>query len=412
MMDTNQWLLFLVFVQVLHFLGTWKLYKKAGKNAIVALIPIYNAIVLMRIIKRPVWWVALLFIPVINLIILPVIWIETLRSFGRDKTSELIWVVVTLGLYLYYVNYTQEVNYLPERDTKPKNSREDFVGSIIFAVIVATTVHTYVMQPYTIPTSSLEKSLLVGDFLFVSKFHYGARTPMTAVALPMVHDMIPFTTKKSYLDFPQIPSFRFPALETIKNNDIVVFNWPTDTVKFFGDTKTIGLRKPIDKKTNYVKRCLGIPGDSLSIINGNVLVNGKVLPLHDRQKIQFSYFVETNGNSLSNEYLVNTLKITDHIEYENNIYYFAALTDEHVAILKNNPNVKSITKRKQPEKDPSVFPQNNTWNVDDFGPIYIPKAGTTVALTKQTLPLYKLIIEEYEANKLIINGDKISINVL
>src|SRR5690554_7903153 len=121
----------------------------------------------------------------------PVIWVETLRSFGRKSTADTILVLVTLGLYIYYINYTQDVTHIKDRSLKPTTSTGEWVSSILFAVVAATIVHAYIMQPFTIPTSSLEKTLLVGDFLFVSKFHYGARMPMTAVSVPMTHDTIP-----------------------------------------------------------------------------------------------------------------------------------------------------------------------------------------------------------------------------
>ena len=190
-MTITEWFIFFLIIQVIHFLGTWKLYVKAGRNAWEAAIPVYNGIVLMQIIKRPKWWIILLFIPIINLLMFPVIWVETIRSFGRNSKMDTILVILTLGFYIYYVNYILDVAYIEDRSLHPKTGAGEWVSSIVFAIIAATLVHTYFMQPYTIPTSSLEKTLLVGDFLFVSKFHYGARTPMTTVAAPMVHDTIP-----------------------------------------------------------------------------------------------------------------------------------------------------------------------------------------------------------------------------
>jgi signal peptidase I len=229
-MTVYQWFVFFLLVQVIHFLGTWKLYEAAGRKRWEAAIPVYNAIVLMKIIGRPTWWTILLFIPIINLIMFPVIWVETLRSFGKRSSLDTFLGITTCGLYLFYVNYTQQLNYLTDRSLNAENKTADTVSSLLFAIIVATLVHTYFIQPYTIPTSSLEKSLLVGDFLFVSKMNYGARVPMTTVALPMVHDSIPLTKRKSYLNWPQLPYFRLPAFQKIKNCDIVVFNWPVDTV--------------------------------------------------------------------------------------------------------------------------------------------------------------------------------------
>ena len=177
-MSLYQWFIFFLLVQIVHGLGTWKLYEKAGRKSWEAFIPVYNSIVLMKIINRPTWWTLLLFIPIINLIMFPVVWVETLRSFGKNSTADTLLGVFTCGLYIYYINYTQDVKYIADRSLVATTKTGDTISSLLFAVVVATLVHTYVMQPYTIPTASLEKSLLIGDFLFVSKFHYGARMPV------------------------------------------------------------------------------------------------------------------------------------------------------------------------------------------------------------------------------------------
>ncbi len=200
----------------------------------------------------------------------------------------------------------QTTNYNAGRSLKPRSEFGEWVSSITFAIIAATLVHTYFMQPFTIPTSSLEKSLLVGDYLFVSKFHYGARVPSTAVALPMVHDSIPFTKSASYLKKPQLPYTRLPGLQNIKNNDIVCFNWPADTLAtMWGDTSGKFTYKPVDKKTNYVKRSVGIAGDSLELRNGYVYINGKKNELPDRAKIQFYYTYEAKTDHRCKYYSLN-----------------------------------------------------------------------------------------------------------
>lgn len=414
-MTVLQWFIFFLAIQVIHYLGTWKLYKKAGRKSWEAAIPVYNAIVLMRIINRPRWWVILLFIPIINLIMFPVVWVETLRSFGKNTMKDTVLGVITLGLYIYYINYAEDVSYIHERSLQPKDKASDTVSSVLFAVVVATFVHSYFIQPFIIPTSSLEKTLLVGDFLFVSKFHYGARTPMTTVALPMVHDSLPFTKTTSYTKWPQLPYFRFPGFEKVEKNDIVVFNWPADTVKFFGDRQSVGIRKPIDKKSNYVKRCVGTPGDTLSIIDGVVHINGKELILSDRAKPQYSYDVVTDGSQLNVNYLHKELKITDGIYPLDQTYtrfIFSALTQESAERLKNSPGIKEVTRRiALPNQiDRSIFPYTKNWTVDNMGPIYIPKQGETVSITKETLAFYKMIIEEYEGNNLQVTGNDVIIN--
>lgn len=411
-MTLSQWLLFILIIQLIHFLGTWKLYVRAGRKAWEAIIPIYNAIVLMQIINRPKWWVVLLFIPIINLLMFPVIWVETIRSFGFYHRKDTLLVIFTLGFYIIYLNYFTSDSYIENRSLHPRTEAGDWISSIVFAVVAATIIHTYVMQPYTIPTSSLEKSLLIGDFLFVSKFHYGARTPMTTVALPMVHDTIPVVKSVSYLKKPALPYFRIPGFQKIKRNDIVVFNWPTDTVQKFFDKSKIHVDKPIDKKSNYVKRCVGIAGDTLEIINGDVYINGALSIMPDRTKIQFFYTVDTNGQQLSER----TIRERYHVRegFTSNGKYVLNLSDEDAEKIKSNLLVKSVTKYNEPKGtyDATVFPHNEQypWSRDNFGPIYIPEAGKTVDLNLATLPFYKRIIEVYENNTLRVEGDTIYIN--
>ncbi|MES2543794.1 MAG: signal peptidase I [Bacteroidota bacterium] len=461
-MTLYQWFLFFLLLQVIHFLGTWKLYEAAGRKRWEALVPVYNAVVLMKIINRSPWWTILLFVPVVNLIMFPVVWVETLRSFGKNSTLDTLLGIVTFGLYIYYVNYTQPLNYIHDRSLEPTNKTSETVSSILFAVVVATLVHGYVMQPFNIPTSSLEKSLLVGDFLFVSKFHFGARPPMTAVAAPMVHDTIPFINKKSYSNWPQLPYFRFPAIAEINRADIVVFNWPADTVTRFGDRNSIGLRKPIDKKSNYVKRCVGIPGDSLSIKDGIVYVNGKIMPMPERAKPQYihrvyskkgvstdlliaarsteydrtyeivftderqsealkkyitsaekisegKYKIKTSSKGIPQQLIQEySINISEVFDYVNN----TDLTFDGAAKLRKMPSIDSVIRIILPKDvaNHSMFPYTKDWSLDNFGSIYIPKKDKTVALTVATLPFYKKIIGEYEKNELKVNGNEIRIN--
>ena len=447
-MTLTEWLIVILAVQGIHFLGTWKLYQKAGRKSWEALVPIYNAIVLMQIINRPKWWVVLLFIPVINLIMFPVIWVETARSFGKNTTLDTILSIATFGLYTYYLNYALEVTYIEDRSLTPKTEVGEWVSSILFAIVAATLVHTYVMQPYTIPTSSLEKSLLVGDFLFVSKFHYGAKAPMSVISAPMVHDTLPFVKTKSYVynDDPaqektsflnkfQLPYFRLPGFQKIKRNDIVVFNWPADTVRqFFRHDRKYA--KPIDKKSNYVKRCVAIAGDTLEIRDGYIYINGKHSELPERAKPQFYYTVDTDGKNMSDNMLYNTYHVRrgeamtafQDLElplfYENQLYqkygkdylknrkYLLNLDEENAEKLKRNKNIKSVVRNIQPKGNSErVFPSiEMQWNKDNMGPIYIPKKGKTVALDENSLVFYKKIITDYEHNSLEVADGSIYIN--
>ncbi len=462
-MDTTQWIIFILIIQVIHFLGTWKLYVKAGRKAWEAAVPIYNAVVLMQIINRPKWWVILLFIPIINLLMFPVIWVETIRSFGRNSLLETWLVILTLGFYIYYVNYMLDTKYIADRDLHPKTGLGEWVSSIVFAIVAATLVHTYFIQPYVIPTPSLERTLRVGDFLFVSKFHYGARAPMTTVAAPMVHDTIPKLGIRSYLNKPQLPYFRLPGFTKVDRNDIVVFSWPADTVRVFFK-KEAGVKKPIDKKSNYVKRCVGIPGDSLSVVDGYVFINGKQLQLSDRARPQYDYRVyaqngvssrvlsEAGLSDFNRQYVAQSLNqpqrialqrsgygvydqgqqgvviLTDHkgispdLIRQNRLALqevadrsrIITATDEMVNKLKSNSAIDSVVRIVTPkgQRGTNLFPQNPDydWNYDNMGPIYIPEKGKTVDLNLQVLPLYKKIIRDYEGNTINVSGNQISIN--
>ena len=461
-MSGTQWIIFFFVIQLLHGLATWKLYVKAGRKAWEAFVPVYNAVVLMKIINRPWWWTILLFLPIVNLIIFPVVWVETARSFGKNSSQDTFLAIILLGFYNFYLSYgAKDLKYRENRSLHPLTEFGDWVSSILFAVVAATIVHTYFIQPFVIPTSSLEKTLLVGDFLFVSKVNYGARTPQTTVAVPMIHDAVPGTTVPSYIKKPQLPYFRLPALEEIEHNDIVVFNWPVDTLVDINNPYGEVRHKPVDKKTNYVKRCVGLPGDSLSIKEGYVYINGKKNELPDRAKLQFFYTVILKNN-VSQEFLdqygiteytrvfqlkksiFENEKIQEYIK-ENGINLTVVsddgemigfkgnvsqdmydklkigfsdkalninLTEDLAAKIKSNPNVISLKKdlSAQPEND--IFPRSPeySWNKDEFGPIYIPQAGKTVDLNLEVLPLYKRIITAYEGNTVDVKGNQILIN--
>ena len=455
-MTIFEWLIFFLVVQVIHGLGTWKLYVKSGYKSILAFIPVYNAVILMKIINRPSWWVILLFLPIINLLIFPVIWVETARSFGKNTTLDTIATVASLGFFIYLINYSSKSEYISERDINPKTAFGEWLGSIIFAVILATFVHTYLIQPYIVPTGSLEKSILIGDFLFVSKFHYGARAPQTAVSFPMVHDTIVGTGIRSYLNKPQIPYFRLPGFQKIKRNEIVTFSWPADTVrKFFVREK--GVKKPIDKKSNYVKRCVALPSDTLEIINGLIHINGKKSIMPYRAKPIYTYSAyNSKGVSASSLIKLGVSDIQRKFKIQEiNQYKFEQIRPYLLNVIDNSPeNFIVITKSKgipyeirlnsrismteikdtktdlfltNKEADlisksnildslkrtfneiksynTSYFPNNIRfdWNEDNFGPIIIPKRNTTVDLTKNNLPIYKKIIREYEKNELTLD---------
>ena len=460
-MSLYEWFLLFLSFNLIIFGGSYKLFNLAGIAGWKALIPFYNIIKYLDIIKRPRWWTILVFIPVINLLMIPVIWIEFIKTFNHSTKSDRILVIITLGLYIYYVSYvSNKTKYIDEISFS--NFERSF-GSIIFAVVIATIVHNYIIQPFVIPTGSLEKTLRVGDFLLVSKFHYGARIPSTVISFPMVHDTIPIIKSRSYLKKPQLPYLRIPGFQEIKNNDIVVFNWPADTVrKFF--VKEKGVIKPIDKKSNYVKRAIGIPGDTLEIRDGLIYLNGKENTLPDRAKPLFTYLIKSDkgvsssklinlqvdgfirkfiirnlstdtyaeiskyilniSNTGENEYLIYTtdkgvpvdlvrklgLDIREIIDNEKEL----SLTYIDAIKIENSNQFDTIYRliEKESPLNSIFFPNNKrfNWNNDQFGPIYIPKAGDKIDLNINTLPLYKKIIIDYEYNDLRVVEEDILIN--
>ena len=460
-MSINEWLLFFLSYNLLIFVGSQRLFKLAGVDSWKSLIPVYNIVKHLEIINRPKWWVILVFIPVINILMIPVIWVEFIKRFNHNSKLDRILVISTLGLYLFYVSYVSKRTKYIENISFSNFERS--LGSLVFAVVIATLVHNYILQPFVIPTGSLEKTLRVGDFLLVSKFHYGARIPSTIISFPMVHDTIPLLKTRSYLKKPQLPYIRIPGFQEIKNNDIVVFNWPADTVrKFF--VKEKGVIKPRDKKSNYVKRAIGVPGDSLEIKNGVVYLNGQENKLPERAKPLFTYkifskdgvsssklknleidgfirrFVIRNlsqesynslkdyilsiSNTNENEYLIYTndqgipiknvrelgIDISEIIDNEKEL----SLTFNDANKIRNSNEFDTIFRsiEKTNFTNSVFFPGNKrfNWNNDQLGPIYIPKAGEEIKLTIDDLPLYKKIIRDYENNEVEIIDNNIYIN--
>ena len=460
-MSLFEWLIFFLSYNLIIFGGTQKLFMIAGISSWKSIIPIYNIIKILELINRPKWWIILVFIPVINLIMIPVILVEFVKKFNHNSKLDRTLVIITFGLYLYHISYiSKKTKYI---DDISFSNFEKSIGSIVFAVVIATIVHNYFLQPFVIPTGSLEKTLRVGDFLLVSKFHYGARIPSTVISFPMVHDTIPIIKTRSYLKKPQLPYIRIPGFQEIKNNDIVVFNWPADTVRQFF-VKEKGVIKPRDKKSNYVKRAIGIPGDSLEIRDGIVYLNGKENVLPDRAKPLYTYKISSkNGVSSSklkeldiegfirkfivrnlsqesytrlkeyilsisntdeNEYLIYTsdqgipikqvrelnLDIREIIDNEKELSL--TYSDANKIKISNEFDTISRVVEKTSFSNSIFFPGNNrfNWNNDQLGPIYIPKAGDKINLTINELPLYKKIIRDYENNSIEVVDDNIYIN--
>jgi len=281
----------------------------------------------------------------------------------------------------------------------------------------------------------MEKSLLVGDYLFVSKISFGPKVPNTPLSFPFVHHTLPLTeSTKSYLEWISLPYYRFPGWSKIKNMDVVVFNYPDgDTlssklqsnisyyqlVRQFGrdevwnNKQNFGdiIARPVDKRENFIKRCIGIPGDTILITARKVFINGK--EEKNPGKRQFRYIVRTDGSPINSRNLEN-LNITENFATDNNGNYELTLSDDALEGIRNFSNVKSIEPliMQSGVWDPNIFPfdSNYRWNVDNFGPVRIPKKGVTIKLNMGNISFYKRIIGVFENNDLKISGGKIFIN--
>lgn len=284
------------------------------------------------------------------------------------------------------------------QEKKPKSALREWWDAILFAVVAATLIRWLIMEAYTIPTPSMEKSMLVGDFLFVSKFHYGTRTPRTPLQLPLTHQKIWFTNIPSYVDWVQLPTYRLPGFSEVKREDVVVFNIPP---KELNDGKDY----PIDLKTNYIKRCVAISGDVLEIQNKQVIINGQ--PLTNPEGLQYSYIVtakdEINERNLSKlELDPDDYTYMGRAENDKAIYQMF-LTQSKVEELKTLPYVVSVSDdyRTSEGADMRIFPgsEKMPWNGDNYGPLTIPKEGMTIPVNDSTLSIYGTVIREYDHNK-------------
>jgi signal peptidase I len=324
----------------------------------------------------------------------------------------LYFIPLFLGDHLFW--HTFNYTFWKKRVIKTKKKKSElrsWFDAILFAVIAATILRTFLIEAYTIPTSSMEKSLLIGDFLFVSKVSYGPRVPITPIAFPLVHHTMPVFGGKSYSHSLQLPYHRMKGLNDanqssaigVERNDCVVFNWPAET-----------LGRPIDKKENYIKRCVGLPGDKIEIVNSSLLINNKPQLEVEGMKKQWHYNVKTKGSGLNPKILYEKFDITEGGYGKSKNEYMLTLTNQSKDAISNFPNVTSIEKRYKKSKvyEDYIFPQdkNFQWNEDNYGPIIIPKSGNTINLTVEKIALYKDIIERYEGNTLEIVGNDIFIN--
>ena len=325
---------------------------------------------------------------------------------------------------------TRTYDKLVANNPYKKSAGREWTEAIFFAVFAAAFIRMFLIEAYTIPTSSMEGSLKVGDYLFVSKAHYGIRTPKTILQIPLLHNRIPILNRESYLSSPSLPYFRLPGFTKIKRNDPVVFNWPIGDKVYIAPSRTFSIdqvgmdiskeeasrypyvERPMDKTDFYIKRCVAIAGDTLEIINKQIYINGK--PTENPEKIQYSYEVAiTSGiNPSELEKLdIYPLDINGGRRLNLNGRNLMSMNAEQAKRLKELG--AEVNLRKQ-STDPRLFPQDPAnfpgQSVDNYGPIWIPKKGVTVDLTLNNLAMFKKIITTYEEHKLEVKGKQIFID--
>lgn len=387
---------------------------------------------------------------------------NTVRKFFRNRWTKftLVSVIYTLWFVvwsrnawmlfglpvifdIYITKYLQRLLFgkrHQERKATSKTYREtcSWIEAIVFAVIAATLIHTYLFQMYRIPTSSMEKTLLVGDYLCVSKVSYGPRMPMTPLSFPLVHNRMPLSqTKKSYSEAIRLPYKRLAGCGNVKRDDIVVFNFPAgDTVlqerpnvtyydvlrsyqQMYGEIRGRELLNrdftvishPVDKREHYVKRCVGIAGDTIAVRQGILYVNGQ--EHGDAPDRQYNYYVRTSGTPIGYNTFDKLGIAKDDIWYDQaSSTYILPLTDAVADKIASMGNVIDMERAEETIPNSYIFPNDDSysWTEDNFGPLWIPQRGATVELTIENLPLYRRIIENYEGNELEVADSTIIIN--
>lgn len=451
---------------VVYFATFWKLFERAGRKKWEGLIPVYNLWIWLKISGKPWWWILLFLVPGVNLLMLIIMNVNMSIIFGKREMKAHIMAVFIPWYTLPMLAFKDNAEFtgpIPKEERR-RTRMQEWGDAILFAVIAATIIRTFAIEAFTIPTPSMEDSLLVGDFLFVSKLSYGPRMPMTPVAFPFAHHTLPLTRNtKSYLDWFSMPYQRLPGFGSVERHDAVVFNFPEgDTVvlnfqnrSYYQMEREIGADKiwdprtrlpaalgpngqviynnvgeiavrPLDKRENYIKRCVGLPGDNLEVRDGEVYIDGKQDDWPEGAMFKWQF-------ELSENFLLDYLKYNYNVDpqdlesdqiikqMDGKLYTvldpIIALSKQMAEKIKVDRAVISLEPMFHiPGKEPSVatpiYPNNAkyNWSRDFFGPIWIPKAGESIELSEENLPIYERAIGYYEGNDLEVKDGRIFIN--
>ena len=445
------WIIFLLATIGWH-VGVYGMFKKMGVEQWKAFVPFYNTWLMVEKCDIKKIWFWLQFIPIAGQFI--TIWITIILSmhFGKFTFLQHAAVVFLPFVYFPYLGFSKEVRWGGSAIIKryKKSAAREWIDAAVFAIVAATIIRTFVFEAYVIPSESMEKTLMVNDFLFVNKMSYGPRIPQTPLSFPFVHNTLPsMPTTPSYLTWIQLPYYRIPGYTEIKRNDVVVFNFPEgDTIinqegygskilyydvlreEFNGDREALKnnfptLVHPMDKTDNYIKRCVGMPGDDLQVKNGELYINNQ--PAFISPSAQTDYNVITNGKPFDEDFLKNELGIklvpaddqnpephdpVNFLPWKQN-EYIINMTLDGLKKIKALQNVVSVTPRIITADQEPTFPYdtaNFKWSPDNFGTLHIPKKNESIVLTPQNIALYRRLIITYEHNTLDEQNGKFIIN--
>lgn len=444
-------LILLLSIPLVHILTLPRLFARAGLTAWHGYVPGLNYWTLLGMLKRPKHWLIPLLFPGPNLLMAAILHVEIGIAFGKRSTALQWWFGGLPWLALPSLAFKDEAAFMGPRDWSKvkKGIMREWGEAILWATVVASLIRGYVFEAFTIPTASMEDSMLVGDYLVVSKMSYGAKVPETPLSLPFVHNAIPGTRlNASYLEWVKIPYSRLPGFGDVERYDAVVFNFPNgdsivvdaylaghdyhalvrqraigfaggDPVAYEQDRarfnrmsrkdwqRTHGIKaRPVDKKEHYVKRCVGLPGEDLAIVDRKLYIDGK--EVDSPPGLQFNYLVRLKREA-DLRILRERLGLTN-IDIQGkggSGTYVMALREDEAALLESQDLVAEITPYDASSRRGTLdmYPNTNqfdfgTWDIDNYGPIHLPAAGETVELTPRNVALYKRVITAYEGHVL------------
>jgi signal peptidase I len=454
-------ILILAFIELLILLlpsvGLYKLFEKTNTPGWKAFIPFYNTWIMQELGQRSKHWVLWQVIPIAGWFISMGIFVEFVKNFGKFKLYEHALAALLPVVYFPYIGFNPAEKFIGAAAAKQhkKSVAREWIDAGIFAIVAATLIRTFVFEAYVIPSGSMEKTLLINDYLFVSKLSYGPRLPNTPLAIPFVHNTVPVGDAKSYLEWIRIPYIRwFPS--PIRRGDVVVFNMPAgdtvidkpgyktlvttyyDAMRFeagqgnpdsgrqviLGDPDNYPLiLRPVDKEENYIKRCVGIAGDTLQIRNQVIYIDGKAQPFPPESETY--YYVETSGQPLDETVMKEEYNLdmsnTDEIHSIGAPNRFRMLLTvrarekmrQNGLALGITPEIDTAAKPYNPnDRFNDVYPYDalDNWSRDNYGPIWIPAKGQTLVLTRENYSLYERPIRVYEGNKLELKAGRFYIN--